>query len=151
MKFVEHLGCLYLSFIKFGKFQSVFLQIICLPLSLFSFWDYLHVYLFLLMMSHMSLRLCLLLQYSLFLLFFYLNNFYCKIFDFADSFLCLLGSVFGSLFSIKKKKSLVIVTFSFRNFFNYFQLFQISLLIVSFCPCIILSFSTSFFSSMNVF
>lgn len=122
LKFVEHLGCLYLSFIKFGKFQSVFLQIICLPLSLFSFWYYLHVY-FLLMMSHMSLRLCLLLQYSLFLLFFYLNNFYCKIFDFADSFLYLLGSVFGSVFSIKKKKKTSYCNIQLQNFFQLFSVF----------------------------
>lgn len=67
-------------------------SIVCsfLSLSLFSFWDFIVHTLFCLMVSYMSLRLCLLFFKSFFFPFLRLGHFYGSIFKFADSFFCLL-------------------------------------------------------------
>lgn len=130
----------FVSFIKFGQSSSIifsntlsallFLVFLGLPQCIcWTTWWW-----------HRSLRLCWLC--SIYFLFLRLDNFHCLIFKLMDSFACSKLSLSPfSEFLIS-----IIVLFSFGEFFKLFFLCYISIL-----SHIILIFSISFFSTLNIF
>lgn len=95
-----------------GGVQPLFLQVISLPFSFFSFWKYIMSIFICLLMLHESLSLC----SFFFILFFSLlrpNNLKWPVFNFAHSFLCLFESSVELLWWI----------FLFRYYIFQFQKF----------------------------
>ena len=87
---------IFMRFLIFGMLQPLYLQIVSLPLSVFSFWDSYDVYVGPLdgISEDPS---CSVVFQSLSFLFFSLNNFHWPSFNIVDTFVYWLKSTFESL------------------------------------------------------